>query len=513
MRLFTSILILAASLIPIVAVAQVETRMTTITFTNGCKLEWPRKYYESKLLNEQASFTWTGDCVAGLAQGLGTLTEVSKYGYPNKDDAISIKDEKTFFHEGRPFGYSLGSVRQKKSKEDSARDLPKYWIFRGNDKEVGFSAEGSGLMLDIEPFGMSTPIPTLTATLITTWTLNSHTRGVSLIVSNCSDSYTSSMPFCKDKGSVPVYYISEHPIPVKMLSDFTSTPCPDPHNPSGCEGLIARASLPVRQEILAFIERSRAVNDSMVASMNAKPQEERDRAAATKQKLAEEEIAFRSDLQRMNPGQLFALADKSLADGNVSKAREALRALIERFPDHPLAATASQQLAGLSMRSGAPGKATSGDTKGESTRVESGAASPVVQSPSADAAKAQHVRQVQEQSQRQAEAKAEWQSAAQAIANGAALLDSQRRAGGGAATVAGSPGASPQEVCRCGPDYIGCWERNARARGGDVSTTRNGTEHCIIFWDTKSRGAQGNKISNGNRCWNSRTNVCDGIGK
>ena len=60
--------------------------------------------------------------------------------------------------------------------------------------------------------------------------------------------------------------------------------------------------------------------------------------------------AFKDGLVGMNAGQLFAKADELSAQGDQAKAREALRTLIARFPDHALALTAAQQLAS----SGAP---------------------------------------------------------------------------------------------------------------------------------------------------------------
>jgi hypothetical protein len=63
-------------------------------------------------------------------------------------------------------------------------------------------------------------------------------------------------------------------------------------------------------------------------------------------KREQAEQQFRASLQTMNPGQLFARADELNAQGDRDRAREAQRALMSRFPDHPLAATAARQMAG-----------------------------------------------------------------------------------------------------------------------------------------------------------------------
>jgi hypothetical protein len=57
---------------------------------------------------------------------------------------------------------------------------------------------------------------------------------------------------------------------------------------------------------------------------------------------------YRASLNSMNAGQLFAKADELSSNGDTAKAREVLRALVSRFPDHPLAAQAASQMAGMS---------------------------------------------------------------------------------------------------------------------------------------------------------------------
>ncbi|MEQ1536652.1 MAG: hypothetical protein ABL923_12335 [Burkholderiaceae bacterium] len=63
--------------------------------------------------------------------------------------------------------------------------------------------------------------------------------------------------------------------------------------------------------------------------------------------LAAAAKSFRDSLAKMNAGQLFAKADELSSQGDKAKAREVLRILVSRFPDHPLAATAAQQIAAL----------------------------------------------------------------------------------------------------------------------------------------------------------------------
>ncbi|MCY1215429.1 hypothetical protein D3C85_748810 [compost metagenome] len=81
------------------------------------------------------------------------------------------------------------------------------------------------------------------------------------------------------------------------------------------------------------------------------------------------EQQFRTSLQTMNPGQLFARADELSAQGDSARAREVQRALMSRFPNHPLAATAARQMAGES-----PSSASANATAGQRSSA-SGAAS------------------------------------------------------------------------------------------------------------------------------------------
>lgn len=74
------------------------------------------------------------------------------------------------------------------------------------------------------------------------------------------------------------------------------------------------------------------------------------------------EQQFQTSLQTMNPGQLFTRADELNAQGDTVRSREALRALINRFPNHSLAATAARQMTGESGGNpvGGPGFSATG---------------------------------------------------------------------------------------------------------------------------------------------------------
>lgn len=70
-------------------------------------------------------------------------------------------------------------------------------------------------------------------------------------------------------------------------------------------------------------------------------------AEAAKKGVAERERAdkaYVASLTKLGPGALFNLADTKRREGDTDKERQALRALIGRFPNHAMAGAAAQQL-------------------------------------------------------------------------------------------------------------------------------------------------------------------------
>lgn len=110
----------------------------------------------------------------------------------------------------------------------------------------------------------------------------------------------------------------------------------------------------VQAEVNRPREAQLAIEAKEQAEAERKRQIEQERAQKLQERLLEEqrtiaeaqaaEAKFRQDLETLNVGQLFALADELTVAGNAQKARSVRRALISRFPDHPLAAQAVQQL-------------------------------------------------------------------------------------------------------------------------------------------------------------------------
>ncbi len=168
----------------------------------------------------------------------------------------------------------------------------------------------------------------------------------------------------------------------------TTTWCPNPKTPVGCEELWQQKAEPIIVSIKAFIDEvekkdaadkqvyaelyrpwaEREAAKKIAAAAEAKrvaalaaialvkdkeialaEQQERDeidakeKAKAARLKI-EADQAYTTSLGKMNAGALFALADKKRAGGEPDKAREAFLALITKFPNNPLVAVAAQEM-------------------------------------------------------------------------------------------------------------------------------------------------------------------------
>lgn len=94
------------------------------------------------------------------------------------------------------------------------------------------------------------------------------------------------------------------------------------------------------------------------AQIAAQEQRKREQAAAIarerEQKLAAEKIPLRAELDaqmdQLGVGQLFSKADELANRGHNDLAKVALRALLGKFPNHPLAAPAAQMMSGMPDR-------------------------------------------------------------------------------------------------------------------------------------------------------------------
>lgn len=135
-------------------------------------------------------------------------------------------------------------------------------------------------------------------------------------------------------------------------SHAQKTPCPVPTDVQSCQALVERAAGPLRDEIIGFIRQAKPTIDAAYARIQGSLAATRSAAGAAGAGAIAPAApvaapAARSDLNTLPVGALFAVADEAVARGDRSGAREALRALLRRFPDHALAARAATLLSTL----------------------------------------------------------------------------------------------------------------------------------------------------------------------
>lgn len=97
-------------------------------------------------------------------------------------------------------------------------------------------------------------------------------------------------------------------------------------------------------QVVATVDRPRQEREQTEARQATELERLRRERAEREQAAAERERQFHAELQHANPGQLYALADQWREQGDADKARQALRAMVTRFPDHALTASAVSQL-------------------------------------------------------------------------------------------------------------------------------------------------------------------------
>lgn len=241
------------------------------------------------------------------------------------------------------------------------------------------------------------------------------TRKFTYGISTCQEGY-SHLPVCREGKSSFVRLVRTVVTVFMGQMEFDYIPCPRAMTYSGCETSWQQAVNPWLPRMRSIIDRTKASSQQMAQSswrqqvdtlMAGWPEARRAWVAAEQQAAAEREAlakaerearlrleAERKEAERLaaaeraaqqaaaeqaaieqqatewrqrlstasaNPGRLYTLADEMTEAGNLDKAREALRTLISRFPDHALSAAAAQQLSGQattignSARSGTPG--------------------------------------------------------------------------------------------------------------------------------------------------------------
>lgn len=90
--------------------------------------------------------------------------------------------------------------------------------------------------------------------------------------------------------------------------------------------------------------RQKAIDDENARLMQEQANKRKIEEDGKRVQLLADIEQLRPEWAKLNPGQLYAKADEFLSREESLKARAVFRTLLSRFPDHPLAATAAQQI-------------------------------------------------------------------------------------------------------------------------------------------------------------------------
>lgn len=295
------------------------------------------------LRTSHAKMTWDGPCRYGLAHGTGTFGEpdtlASLRGY-----GIQIQSEAVFGRllPGSRTVNANGDVEIMASSNGRSASLKN--LDASNTPRWGADNMRGGSQMTVYADG--------DFTAVSTWSQTCRYYDQDKM----SAEEKRANKGCREGATFTIYNVWRF---TKNDTTGEHRYCPDPRTPSGCEGLWREMTAPLApqvQAIQAEANASAAATRARVAQMmqsydrrlaeaeTARRQAAMQRAAEAQAAAEKEEAEFQASLKTKNPGQLFALADQLRSDGDTYRAREALRALVSRFPDHPLAVTAAQQM-------------------------------------------------------------------------------------------------------------------------------------------------------------------------
>lgn len=371
-----------------------------LAFTkNGCGVIFdgegikrlPEPYNDvEKRKNAYSEDIWTGACVGGLLEGRGQLAPAS----PNR--GFSVEQE---FFRGR-------ALRGKQfiMSADGRPARVTYFIDGASTRSVEIS--------DVEkPYSPVWPPARADGSAVTPD--GTRIKGLDGIAfSTIAGSCHLDLAAFPDCGARPyaVYGVATSAAVWSMNSTKYAW-CPNPRTPVGCEALwesktrsvidqIKQFAAEVEQIIeakkekyadlsLPFEERAstkRAAREAEAkqreirAAEQLREKQERDAKEAESAVIAAQNAKaaadkrFQASLLKLNAGELFVLATKLDREGNADNALEARSALVSRFPNHALAATAAQQMAATSSGSSQSAIGTGGATSSAPSSLAKSAA-------------------------------------------------------------------------------------------------------------------------------------------
>jgi len=329
----------------------------------GCRVitDEPHPSRKEAITAAWARFTWEGVCSEGTALGPGKLIARSENGetvyitegwqlygrwiglsvvtflYPG---ASGSKTE-VFYWDGE--GYGRGVPRSDSSEARKEPHMPSVSYFaRDRSKRVYYSIRGScGANAQPCVSEWKPPYPPVADPSAGFTYFPCNGSCVNLWVEKAAPLIAALDTFAK-KHAADVADVKQalEPLLVQRRREAVEAEAQAKRDAAEAEVQAKRKAVEAEAEA-----RRKAAQAELVAQAEA--QRKREEAARAEQQL-------RTSLQTLNPGQLFARADELNAQGDSARAREVQRALIGRFPNHPLAATTARQMVGESSANSTP---------------------------------------------------------------------------------------------------------------------------------------------------------------
>ncbi|WP_143713716.1 hypothetical protein [Variovorax sp. RO1] len=326
----------------------------------GCRVitDEPHPSRKEAITAAWARFTWEGVCSEGTALGPGTLIARSGNGetiyitegwqlygrwiglsvvtflYPG---ASGSKTE-VFYWDGE--GYGRGVPRPDSSEARKEPHMPSVsYLARDRSKRIYYSIKGScGANAQPCVSEWKPPYPPVADPSAGRTEFYCNGSCVNLWVEKAAPLIAALDTFAKTHAAdVTAVKQALEPLLVQRRREAVEAEAQARRDAAEAEVQAKRKAIEAEAEA-----RRKAAQAELVAQ--AEVQRKREEAARAEQQ-------FRTSLQTLNPGQLFARADELNAQGDSARAREVQRALMSRFPNHPLAATAARQMAGESATS------------------------------------------------------------------------------------------------------------------------------------------------------------------
>ena len=315
---------------------------------SGCTVHLSRDLVPPTTPGMKRTISWDGACIGGSARGLGTLSVEFVIDTGIERASPTKSSSRQTMIGGRPFGY-MGLYHTTGSYSYTVPQSVPGIGFVHEGLEVAFS-EGWGLSLQgIEVGGTTMKIPDIApVTTRRNQFIKNGYKTLMLMGSSCLLHKT--LPSCNGWEEGVVFELAEFNDSLPALARYEKrriTYCADPHEIKSCAPLVERLGAPLRADILALIQRAKPEVEGILQRMTAFSMATAGPSAPVATAPAVQTAAVAIDVEKLSVGALFSAADEAAVKGDKVGARAALRALIRRFPDHPLAATAAKQLSAL----------------------------------------------------------------------------------------------------------------------------------------------------------------------